>query len=180
MGSTGTSALRQCTVVGIDKPGQYVQAFYNPAKIKIGKKVPWQGHASAQSDAEVLEFTGSKNRTLSVDLFFDGYEKQEDVSQHVGDLVEMTLATIPASGKGGKDGKAHRPHFVMLVWGDMPVFKGVIASIDTEYSMFLPTGKPVRATCSLSLTELDAVQMKKLDASAGESHRNDVVRNRAV
>jgi predicted RNA-binding protein Jag len=125
--------LYQCTVVSIDDSTMAVKAFYNPSKIKMNKEVPWAGHSTAHGHAQVLEFTGAKNQTLSVDLFFDRYEAREDVSTYISTLVEMTEATIQVSAEekalrsqvnnNSKDSKAHRPHFVMLVWGDMPAFK---------------------------------------------------------
>ena len=35
----------------------------------------------------------------------------------------------------------------------MPVFEGVIASLTTKLTMFMPSGLPVRATCGVKIME---------------------------
>ena len=46
----------------------------------------------------------------------------------------------------------HRPPLVMFSWGGF-TFKGVVESLTIRYTMFLPDGKPCRATANLSIKE---------------------------
>lgn len=159
--------FEKCTIVSLDRMSLAVSACFNPNKVKMSKSVPWNRHSPAGSDGEMLEFTNGKNRTLTLELFFDGYEKRKIKggmkranveTEYVDRLLEMTRPDIPVfSGSG----LATRPHFVMLVWGKMSRIKGVIESIDTEFNMFDSDGTPVRATCSLKVTEIDPHQFLK-------------------
>jgi nucleoid-associated protein YgaU len=47
----------------------------------------------------------------------------------------------------------HRPPKVMFTWGGFK-FTGFIESLTVRYTMFLPDGKPCRATANVSLKEL--------------------------
>ena len=148
----------KCTIVSLDKPKEQIEALYNPSKIKVGKSIPWNRHPSAGSNTEMLEFTSAKNRTLSLELFFDGFETGlepnkagevgTDVHQeYVAKLLALTEPTIKVKGKEGKE--ATRPPFIIVVWGEFPPFRGVLESVDVEYNMFFANGRPARATCNV-------------------------------
>ena len=47
----------------------------------------------------------------------------------------------------------------MVVWGDdMQKFIGVVESVSTKYTMFMPGGRPVRATASVKLIEAERME----------------------
>jgi len=46
-------------------------------------------------------------------------------------------------------------------WGTLPDFEGVLESVSTKYTMFLPNGTPVRATCSCKFKEASRLSFKK-------------------
>ena len=71
--------------------------------------------------------------------------------------------TVPDKERPTGDGGelAWRPPFVMIAWGRMRPFRGVIDSLNYDFSMFLPSGIPVRATVTLKITEIDMLQLLK-------------------
>jgi hypothetical protein len=147
----------RCTLTNLDKPNDKVVAYYNPKEITIEKKVPWNKHKKSKGDAPTLEFTNAEPETLSLELFFDCYETKQDVYEtYVKGLRAMTLIDEAASGE------KKRPPQVMLSWGkkDFLNFKGVITSLSTKYTMFLPDGTPVRASCTLNLQQAGKVAAK--------------------
>lgn len=161
------SRRHNCTIVNLDEPGKRIEALYNPSKIKITKSVPWNRHGNAGSDAEMLEFTCAKNRTLSLELFFDGHELGVDVDRTwIEPLLGLTLAGKRAAKKGNT---LTRPPFVIVTWGRFAPFKGVIESIEVEYSMFRRDGTAVRATATVSITEVSLVQMTEDHRSRARS-----------
>src|SRR6266545_2892953 len=51
-----------------------------------------------------------------------------------------------------------RPPPCLFLWGqNFPSFMGVIDSLSTKYTMFLPDGTPVRATVSVSMKQADVL-----------------------
>jgi hypothetical protein len=53
-----------------------------------------------------------------------------------------------------------RPAKVMIIWGGLPEFEGVIESLSVKYTLFLPSGTPVRATVNLRMKQADRLLNK--------------------
>ena len=64
-----------------------------------------------------------------------------------------------------------RPAQVMIAWGTLPEFEGVIESVSVKYTMFNDKGFPVRATCSVKFKEADRLSFKK--GAAKETDKSD-------
>ncbi len=149
------SVWNRCTLVNLDQPGNQVEAYFNPKEIGIEKKVPWNAHGTSKADVPALEFTNAGPKTLTFELFFDCYEDKLDVHRaHVADLEALTMITP------GSQGKDKHPPRVKVVWGDKSFldFAGVITSLAVKYTMFLPDGTPVRASCTITLQEIRKVE----------------------
>lgn len=145
------------TIVSIDSPTVQVTAQFNPKEVSVDKSVPWSKHGNAKSDSPDLEFTNGENRTMSLELFFDGFEQQKSVFPQVELLHRMSKIREGVSN----DTEKHPPR-VLLTWGpNFPSFSGVIESLNTKYTMFLEDGTPVRATCTLKIKETSKVQGKE-------------------
>jgi hypothetical protein len=142
--------LEKVTIASVDVGDAGVVAQYNPKELAIEHSIAWQDHKASKTHGPELEFTGGGSRSMTIELLFDGYETNVSVQKDVDSLLHLVTAA-----EMGKEGK--RPHRVLVAWGDcdgrIPPFYGVIESISTKYSMFLPNGKPVRATCTVKIKE---------------------------
>ena len=50
------------------------------------------------------------------------------------------------------EGEIHRPCYIKICWGTTDgLFKGILTSLDIDYKLFRPDGKPIRAMAHLSL-----------------------------
>lgn len=148
MGSNQTQVTK-LTIVAKDDPGHQIVAQYNPKELTANKKVPWTRVKSDKSDSPAQEFSNAEPETLQFELLFDGFEQKLDVySTYVSGLKAM--CQVPK----GKSGADKHPPRVMVIWGekDFLQFEGVITSMATKYTMFLPDGTPVRATVTISVT----------------------------
>jgi hypothetical protein len=141
-----------------------VTAQYNPKELQIDKSVPWSKvnqANNANTQGIHLEFTGAEGRTMSVELFFDGFEPNGNtvnVAQKVKDLE--TLASVIQPGAVKED--LRRPHRCLVKYGKtIDSFRCVIESLSTKYMMFDDGGNPLRATCTVKLKEADVVSMGK-------------------
>jgi hypothetical protein len=76
----------------------------------------------------------------------------------VADLVKLSMVRNPDGSEEEK-----RPPKVGVKWADgaLPEFLGVVESVGTKYTMFLPDGTPVRATCTVSIKEANSLSFKK-------------------
>ncbi|HTJ41607.1 MAG TPA: hypothetical protein VL463_05900 [Kofleriaceae bacterium] len=144
------SKLAKIVIGSLDDPGKGVEAQYNPRELTIDKSVPWTPHKVTKANEHDLEFTGGDPRSMSLELTFDGFESGQSVEQAVLDLVELATVRDP----NARDEDHLRPHLVAVVWGQrLERFRGVIESLSTKYTMFLPDGTPARATCTVKIKE---------------------------
>ena len=96
---------------------------------------------------------------MSFELMFDGFETGTNVhTAFVDNLVKLALVQDPSGAEEKK-----RPPKVGVKWGSgkLPEFEGVIESVSTKYTMFLPDGTPVRATCHVTIREASHLSVTK-------------------
>jgi hypothetical protein len=133
-------------------------AQMNPKEVKLERRAPWVETKSSWSDRPSLGFTGGEGRTMSFELVFDTYEDRTNAQTLYIDKLTSLAMQIDANGAEDKK----RPPKVKVEWGAAGLkFEGVIDSVDCKYTMFMPDGMPVRATCAVKLTEAGAVSVKK-------------------
>ncbi len=152
------NTLVKCTLINVDEGNKRITALFNPKEISIDKQVPWQKHKTSRGDNPIMEFTGAKPASLSLELFFDTYEANNKnvYEQHISELEELTKVKV---GEADED---KRPPLCIFDWGkNFPSFKGVIESLQVKYTMFLPDGTPCRATASIKMTQATRTRSKK-------------------
>jgi hypothetical protein len=154
----GSPQLAKVIIGSLDDVGLGVEAQYNPKELTIDHSIPWQAAKNIKGHEPSLEFAGGDGRSLSFELLFDGFESGQSVEQAVQDLTKLARVRKPESTVD----ELRRPHKVAVVWGAgssdsstdyVPPFRGVIESVQTKYTMFLPNGTPVRATCQVKIKE---------------------------
>ena len=140
--------------------GAEVHALFNPTELSVKKSAKWEKHKEAKGDNPLLEFTAAQPMELSLELLFDAYERRGNVYD---DYVKPLLSFMHVMEE------TKHPPICRLIWGrEFPEFTGVITSLSTKYTMFLRDGKPVRATCSITMTQADKVQLKEEQKSGGK------------
>jgi hypothetical protein len=116
--------------------------------------------------------------TSSADSF--EFTQQCDSKQGVGSIATLT---VPLEIEGGQNDSLEQTTLVlrnavrkglvmvvepstdmgrapMIVWGKVLEFKGVVESLNVRYTLFLPDGKPTRATITLKMKEASRVMNK--------------------
>jgi nucleoid-associated protein YgaU len=88
---------------------------------------------------------------MTVELFFDTYEEKMDVRRHTNKIAKLMEVSIREEGEGTK----LRPPKVKFHWGLSWTFKAVITSMRQQFTLFLPTGTPVRATVEVTFQQIE-------------------------
>lgn len=149
--------MKKLTLIDLDRRNREgVIAQYNPKEIQVDKSATWAQSTTSSGNSPEMQFTSTNARSLTLELFFDTYEtagpdgKAYDVHEEYIAKLQRLLMVINPDG----DEWERRPPRVMVLWGDdLPRFIGVVESVSAKYTMFLPGGRPVRATASVKLTE---------------------------
>ena len=151
------ATLEKAKLMNVDK-GTSQDVLFNPKEYSVQKSVQWEPHKAPGLDTPEHEFTSGNPSVLNVELFFDTYEEKKDV---------RTEHTEKILGLAAVNEDKHRPPKVMFTWGGF-TFKGVVESLSLRYTMFLPDGKPCRATANLSIKEAQTAK-EQLEAKPRNS-----------
>ena len=139
-------ALEKAFIQPLDEKGrnkgERIVAMFNPEEYSIDKTVNYQRTNLPGLQTPVTQFVYGNAQTLKLDLFFDTYEKGEDVRNHTRKLTRLLDI----------DRDLHAPPVCKFIWGKLE-FKAVIDSISQTFTMFLDSGIPVRAKLTISFTE---------------------------
>jgi nucleoid-associated protein YgaU len=131
-----------------------IEVMYNPKEFTIDSSVQYQRSAMPGLQTPITQFVSGQAQTLSLDLFFDTYEKKTDVRESTSKLTNLLKI----------DSEIHAPPVCIFEWGvplslDKGVFfKGVFDKITQKFTMFLDSGIPVRATLSVSISEYRTIK----------------------
>lgn len=158
----GQKLVRSTTI----KP---IEVMFNPTSYSISKSVNWhppyslmrsknkaENQTEKQYNAPRLEFGGGGSRVLTLELFFDVTEPSINSFLPVDDVRTETNKIVVLTHI---ERDTQQPPICEVSWGtrtpansDFP-FKGVITSLNQNFTLFKRNGKPVRANLSVTFTE---------------------------
>ena len=147
--------------VGTDYEDIPVQ--YNPNKLTFTKKPKIAEIPIPGLDTPLKQFIRGETETLSIELFFDTTELG------MGDTAtSVTTKTDQFYGFVKINPQTHAPPVCAFIWAEnfpgneLPAmyqnqrrtqFKGIVTEVKQEFKLFGPTGTPLRATLTLSMSE---------------------------
>jgi LysM repeat protein len=125
-----------------------ISVLFNPTQYSLDMGASFSEIAVPGLAAPILQFVRGNSRTLSMDLFFDTYEKGTDVREHTKKIYGLVDIRGPL----------HRPPIVTFSWGSFN-FQAVVERVGGRFTLFLADGTPVRATLSVTFKEFVEVDM---------------------
>lgn len=146
--------------------------MFNPEAVRVTKSTsPKQGRQAGRSAPKHQFTTGNPAQLEFGELLFDCFDKRENVYvKHVQWFEQLLKANE----------NLHRPPRVVFLWGSgwsaeastNKVNTGMwfVTGLDVNYTMFLPDGTPVRATCKLTLAEEPAESETKSSPDTAHVH----------
>jgi nucleoid-associated protein YgaU len=113
-------------------------------------------------DSPVLQFVRGQNERVTLDLFFDTTDQgMNDNVQDVRDLTADIYALLKV------DSETHAPPRALLMWGDAGQLTSfgsnippwmVLESLSEEFTLFSPSGVPLRARLNTTWREAWTVE----------------------
>jgi hypothetical protein len=119
-----------------------INVMYNPEQFTLDQGNDFAEVAIPGLDAPPIQYVRGKGRTLSMELFFDTYERGADVRQF----------TDPVVGLLSKSSGTQGPPVLLFVMG-LFTFRCVLMEAGQRFSMFLRDGTPVRSTLTVRFHE---------------------------
>lgn len=175
--------LVKAKIITIEGKPIEVTCLFNPKEYQLQRSNNWGPSDNSTKNANDLTFSGSSGAKLSMQLFFDTYLQAgrgsssgaSDVRQYTDKLWQMM--NISEQLRDPKTQKG-RPPKVLFTWGKNWLFNAVITSMQQQYTLFTPSGMPVRAMVTVEFQE--AVEHKTLMASGSAAGIDDYLRSAGV
>jgi len=156
--------------ISVDKSKKAFEVMINPSgynhgfTIKSNKKEPL---GNAGSDAR---FSGVRPETVGFDIVIDGTGVVDpgdspDVKIQVQELKDVVYTY---------DGTTHAPNHVRLLWGSL-IFFGTLDSMSVEYTLFKPSGEPLRAKVKLTFSGFVSKEEESLRASRSSPDLDHII-----
>jgi nucleoid-associated protein YgaU len=143
-GSGGSLERAEIEVLNGKNQGEIIECAFNPPEYSTQKDLNYGELQATGSGASVQQFIDGGAERLTVELFFDTSEQRKDVREEYVDKFDM-LTDV--------DSELHAPPICQFVWGKGIVFTALVESIDKTFTMFLPSGIPVRARVDVTFVE---------------------------
>jgi hypothetical protein len=120
-----------------------VPCHFNPAEFTLAKSNTWTA-ANVLTTQDQYRFEKEGLRKISgLRLWFDTYEKNAKVTDVTDKLRDMMKA--PENGA---------PPHVVFQWGQYVSFTAIITSVEEQYKLFFPDGRPARSVVTIALEEV--------------------------
>jgi hypothetical protein len=131
--------------------GERIPVLFNPKEYRISKYNSWRPAATSGANLPVTTFANGQPATMSVQLFFDTYTTKMDVRRHTNKIAKLMEVNVREEGESIK----LRPPKVKFHWGLSWTFKAVITNMTQNFTLFLPTGTPVRAIVDVTFQQIE-------------------------
>jgi hypothetical protein len=142
--------------------------LFNPNQYSLDKTNQIAEVGVPGLEAPILQYVHGNTRTLSMELFFDTFEEQQDVSAHTKKVYDLLRI----------DPSTHAPPICRITWGKFQ-FRGVLDHVSGKFSLFLADGTPVRATLGVTFKEfIDvAVLVRQQPTQSSDHYKTRVVKS---
>lgn len=148
--------------------GSSIKVMFNPTEYNLDTGANYSNLNVPGLDGPITQFISGKQDTLTVQLMFNTYlpprynpdsgqlearseAEMEDVSSYTKKIYELTRIK----------GFLHHPPTCTFQWGSLS-FDGVVTDVKQKFTMFLDSGKPVRALVDVTFQSvLDTLFSKK-------------------
>lgn len=152
--------------------GDSFEVMLNPSSYSHTYSIGYNKKEAMGQLGSDAKFSGIKPENVKFDLVLDGtgvVEADDDVKTQVKQLSDIVYAY---------DGSEHEPNYVRLLWGSM-IFFGRLESMSVEYTLFKPSGEPLRAKVQLAFTGFMSKEEEALRANRSSPDLSHIIELKA-
>lgn len=168
--------LTQCKVLKGGKveviDGNSFEVMLNPASYNSKYSISYNDNEAQGQSASNLKFNVIKPQDFSFDIIFDGTGVVDQSAPAVKDQIRGLRDIFVYSGD------EHQPPVTRVLWGTM-IFFGYLTSMSVDYTLFKPSGEPLRAKVTLSFKGFMSQEEESLRADRRSADLTHVVEMRA-
>jgi Contractile injection system tube protein/LysM domain len=151
----------------------FIPVQFNPTEYTVEKGAQIAEIGIPGIDSPILQFIRGQNERLSLDLFFDTTDQLG-----MGEVaLDVRVLTNPFYELVKLQPRTHAPPRIRFFWGSLN-FKAIVESVRQQFTLFNPTGLPLRATLTVAFREYKTLeeQLSGLNLQSSDHTRRRVVR----
>lgn len=164
-----------------------LDVLFNPSEYTITSSNKYEEKFTPGSQNIIAQFISGNAKELKMTLYFDTYSPDS-----LKNMAKDPVGALKGLASGDKkdvrdftkefvellkvDAETHEPPELTFAWGSLS-FKAVLESVTESYTMFLPSGKPVRAKLDVKFKGIKPVGQ---NAKANVVHSPDRTKQRSI
>jgi nucleoid-associated protein YgaU len=159
--------------------GSSIYALFNPEKYTASRGVQYAEIAIPGLDAPVVQFVRGQSEKITLELFFDTTD--HGTVENVTDVRSLTSKVYDLMSVVSQ---THAPPRLVLSWGDGGRLLNygrkkspwcVIESVSQEFTLFSPSGVPLRARLNVTFRDAWTIEEQLQETPRESSDRTKLV-----
>lgn len=130
--------VTKANIINLDQGNEKIEVMFNPEDYELTTSALF-----SENDGN-LQYNRSELEDFTVSLFFDSYVQGTDIRDQTDKIAKLALPTIAGTN-------TKRPPVCLFSWGGF-TYRGLINKVQQKFTLFLPTGIPVRAELQVTFT----------------------------
>jgi nucleoid-associated protein YgaU len=160
--------------------GPDITAMFNPEKYTASRGVQYAEIAIPGLDYPVVQFVRGQSEKITLELFFDTTDQGM-----VDDVQDVREQTLQVYGLMRVNSETHAPPRCILTWGEGGGLFAygtdqtpwcVVESVSEEFSLFSPSGVPLRAKLNVTFRDAWTIDEQLAETPRNSSDRTKLVR----
>ena len=155
--------------------GNCFEVMINPAAFKHNHSICYNKSSVPGKSADEVKFNKLLPSDISFEIVIDGTGVVrsplliDDVKTQIKKLSDVVYKY---------NGENHEPNHVKILWGDFILY-GRLTSLSTDYTLFKPSGEPLRAKVSLAFKGFASSKEEEAKANKSSPDLSHIIEVRA-
>jgi nucleoid-associated protein YgaU len=153
--------------------GDPFSVMINPSDYTHSHSIRYNLKETQGQSAAEPKFSAINAETVGFKIVLDGTGvvagQYDSVKEQIKKLKEVAY---------GYEGEMHQPSYVKLLWGSF-IFFGCLKSLTVQYTLFRPSGEPLRAVVDLSFSGFISMKEEALKANKSSPDLSHIVEVKA-
>ncbi len=170
--------ISPCTVdaagnISVDSSKSKFEVMLNPSNYSHGLKIGYDKKKTQGQTGNELKFSAVEPEKVNFDIIIDGTGVVNLTSPDVKTQVQSLRDVVYTY-----DGSQHEPNHIRLLWGSL-IFFGRLESLSLDYTLFKPSGEPLRAKVKLAFAGAMSKEEEGLKANRSSPDLSHIVEVKA-
>lgn len=145
------SGLQKAKIKVYREPEEEIICLFNPSEYRISESAGYANQKKLGQNGNTNNYTGGLESSLSLSLYYDLTENLGQLSEEDRGRTTVRADTDKIASLLKVDGSQHKPPTIEFIWGDL-AYKGVLTSLNREFTYFGIEGNPLRAKLDLTIS----------------------------